>query len=58
MFCPHCGEKIEPKVHLCDRSYGSEIRSLCGCYPERLCDDRSRVTCLNCQRTKAFKEAK
>jgi len=63
MICPHCGETIpweptEPKVHLRDRSYGSEICALCGRYPERLTDDKAGVTCRNCRRTRVFKEAR
>jgi hypothetical protein len=58
--CPHCGKKIEraPKVHYDGwRIYGGHWGACGNLYGEHT-TDRSLVTCLSCQKTKAFREAK
>ena len=61
MNCPHCGAKIEgmPRVHWAEQ--GNIYYAACGARNlqgrRAVIFDRSRVTCLSCQKTRAFKEA-
>jgi len=61
--CPHCGEKIEQEkqVHWEDASAYAEYWPACGNNVRYrslyVTTDRSRVTCLSCIRTKAYKES-
>jgi len=61
--CPHCGEKIErvAKVHYKDAGHGAGSYAACNwsitAYDNLFTTDRSRVTCLSCIRTKAYKES-